>query len=127
MFNVAVYIVCGVLLYFIVRCILSGFAIILIRKIELVILILIVFLICVALPHGALDWSTVCDCGISCQTHFFEENPVSLDNNVSPFRKPLGDPWDGPFYPTPTPMIDSYGAGTLIMSRPKEPLVSFLN
>ena len=38
-----------------------------------------------------------------------------------------GDPRDELFYPTLTPMIDSYSASTLIMSRPKEPLVSFLN
>ena len=38
-----------------------------------------------------------------------------------------GDPWDGLLCPILTPMIDSYSAGTLVMSRPKEPHVSLLN
>ena len=45
----------------------SSFAIILMGKRELV--ALFVFLVsrdcCVALPHGAMGWSAVCDCGIS--------------------------------------------------------------
>ena len=52
---------CCALLY-----VLSGFAIILTRKRELVALLLLSY--CkfpVALPRGAVSWSAVCDCGIS--------------------------------------------------------------
>ena len=65
-------IVCGgsvvVVLVFITLCP-SSFAIILMTKRELVALLLLSFeclVKCsVALPHGALSWSAVCDCGIS--------------------------------------------------------------
>ena len=47
----------------------SSFAIILMGKRELVALLSFIFLVscdgCVALPHGAMGLSAVCDCGIS--------------------------------------------------------------
>ena len=47
----------------------SSFAIILMVKGELVALLSLYFPVsrgcCVALPHGAMGWSAVCDCGIS--------------------------------------------------------------
>ena len=50
-------------------CVLSSFAIILMGKRELVVLLCFVFLVShdcfVALPHGAMGLSAVCDCGIS--------------------------------------------------------------
>ena len=53
-------------------CVLSSFAIILERKRELIALLLLSYgcfvtvnILSVALPHGAVGWSTVCDCGIS--------------------------------------------------------------
>ena len=64
-------IVCGgSVLFFVLVCItyvLSSFATILTRKRELVVLLLLsCYCKCpVALPHGAVDWSAVCDCGIS--------------------------------------------------------------
>ena len=52
-------------------CVHSSFAIILERKRKLVALLLlsyryIVTKCSVALPHGAVGWFAVCDCGISC-------------------------------------------------------------
>ena len=53
-------------------CVHFSFAIILKRKRNLVVLLLIISLqmycyykCSVALPHGAMGWSAVCDCGIS--------------------------------------------------------------
>ena len=46
-------------------CVLSSFAIILMWKRELVALLGSSWCNFVALPHGALGWSAVCDCGIS--------------------------------------------------------------
>ena len=43
---------------------LSSFAIILTGKRELVALLCLSSLCLVALPHGAVGWSAVCDCGI---------------------------------------------------------------
>ena len=45
-------------------CVLSRFAITLMRKRELVVLICLSSLYLVALPYGAVNWSAVCDCGI---------------------------------------------------------------
>ena len=51
-------------------CVLSSFAFILMGKIERWLLIFVrllgVIVIGLALPHGAVGWSAVCDCGISC-------------------------------------------------------------
>ena len=44
----------------------SSFAIILMGKRELVALLSLSSWCCVALPHGAMGLSAVCDCGISC-------------------------------------------------------------
>ena len=47
-------------------CVHSSFAITLKRKRKLVALQMYCFYKCsVALPHGAVGWSVVCDCGIS--------------------------------------------------------------
>ena len=52
-------------------CVLSSFATILIGKREPVALLclsswcLVSVIVSVALPHGAVGWSAVCDCGIS--------------------------------------------------------------
>ena len=60
------------LFWYALLCILSRFAIILKRKKELVDLLAFVVLrmsccceCSVALPRGAIDWSAMCDCGIS--------------------------------------------------------------
>ena len=45
-------------------CVLSSFAIILMGKRELVALLCLSSRCPVALPHGAVSWSAVCDCGI---------------------------------------------------------------
>ena len=45
-------------------CVLSSFAIILMGKRELVALLCLSSWCPVALPHGAVSWSAVCDCGI---------------------------------------------------------------
>ena len=52
---------------FVVLCVLSGFAIILLKKRELVCFTLIMeWLSCsLSLPHGALGWFAVYDCGIA--------------------------------------------------------------
>ena len=52
-------------------CVLSSFVIIMTKKRKLVALLLLSFgclvtvNVLVALPHGAMAWSAVCDCGIS--------------------------------------------------------------
>ena len=48
----------------ILLCVLSSFAIILMGKRELVALLCLSSWCPVALPHGAVSWSAVCDCGI---------------------------------------------------------------
>ena len=45
-------------------CVLSSFAIILTGKRELIALLCLSFWCLVVLPHGAVGWSAVCDCGI---------------------------------------------------------------
>ena len=46
--------------------VLSSFAVILTRKRELIVFLMPCDCWCsVGLPHGAVGWSTVCDCGIS--------------------------------------------------------------
>ena len=76
-------IVCGVSVFspcFVIRTLcLSSFAIILMRKTELSLscVAITVFLIScdsqcsVALPHGAVGWSAVCDCAIPDHTHLY--------------------------------------------------------
>ena len=46
-------------------CVHSSFAIILKRKSKLVALVLLSYRCIVTLPHGAVGWSAVCDCGSS--------------------------------------------------------------
>ena len=47
-------------------CVHSSFAIILKRKRKFIVLQMYSYYKCpVALPHGAVGWSAVCDCGIS--------------------------------------------------------------
>ena len=64
-------VLCWPLFWNALRFVLSSFAIILTRKRELVDLLLLSFwMSCyckypVALPHGAVGWSAVCDCGIT--------------------------------------------------------------
>ena len=58
------------LFWYALLCVLSSFAIILKRKRELVALLLLsngclVTINDVALTHGAVGWSVLCDCGIS--------------------------------------------------------------
>ena len=51
---------------FVVQCFVSSFAIILMGKRELVAIRYTLSSWClVALPHSAVGWSAVCDCGIS--------------------------------------------------------------
>ena len=45
-------------------CVISSFTIILMGKRELVALLCLSSLCLVALSHGAMGWSAVCDCGI---------------------------------------------------------------
>ena len=49
---------------FTLLCVLSSFAITLIGKRELVVLLFLSSWCLVALPHGAVSLSAVCDCGI---------------------------------------------------------------
>ena len=60
-------VLCWSLFWYAFLYVLSSFAIPLTRKRELVALLLLSFgCKCpVALPHGAVGWSAVCDCGIS--------------------------------------------------------------
>ena len=64
-------VLCLSLFCYALLCFLSSFAIILKRKREVVALLLLsygclVYCKCsVTLPHGAMGWSAVCDCGIS--------------------------------------------------------------
>ena len=51
---------------FVLLCVNSSIAIISKRKRKLVALLLLSYYKCaVAVPHGAVGWSAVCDCGIS--------------------------------------------------------------
>ena len=63
-------VLCWPLFWNLVLCVLSSFTIILTRKRELVALLLFFQMSCycksfVALLHGVVGWSAVCDCGIS--------------------------------------------------------------
>ena len=59
-------VLCWSLFWYALFYVLSSFAIILMRKRELVALLLLSCCKCsVALPRGAMGWSAVCDCGIS--------------------------------------------------------------
>ena len=69
-FSLFVEVLCLSLFWYALLCVLSSFAIILKRKRELVVLLLLSYLCLVlkcpvALPHGAVDWSAACDCVIS--------------------------------------------------------------
>ena len=63
-------VLCWPLFWYALHYVLSSFAIILMRKRELIALLLVFWMSCyckcpVALPQGAVGWSAVCDCGNS--------------------------------------------------------------
>ena len=69
-FQLFVGVLCLYLFCYALLCVQSSFAIILKRKRKLVALLLFLqmyfyFKCSVALPHHAVGWSAVCDCGIS--------------------------------------------------------------
>ena len=63
-------VLCLSLFCYALLCVHSSFASILKRKRKLVALLLLqmycLYTYSVAFPHGAVGWSAVCDCGISC-------------------------------------------------------------
>ena len=71
-FPLFVGVLCLSLFWYVLLCVLSSFAIILKRKrvragyFAFIVLRMSCYCKCsVALPHGAMGWSAVCDCGIS--------------------------------------------------------------
>ena len=65
-FPLFVGVLCLSLFCYALLCVHSSFAITLKRKRKLDDLLLLSYYKCsVTLPHGAVGWSTVCDCGIS--------------------------------------------------------------
>ena len=59
---------CGSLFWFALLYVLSSFAIILTRnrkRVALLLLLILAVMLPVALPHGAVGLSAICDCGIS--------------------------------------------------------------
>ena len=64
-FPLFVVVLCLSLFCYAILCVHSSFAIILRRKGKLVALLLLSYRCIVVLPHGAVGWSAVRDCGIS--------------------------------------------------------------
>ena len=65
-------VLCLSLFCYVLLCVHSMFAIILNGKRKLVALLLLSYYKCsVALPHGAVGWSAVCDCDISYSLTFY--------------------------------------------------------
>ena len=64
-------VLCLSMFWYALICVLSSFTIMLKRKRELVALLLLSYGCLVALPHDAVGWSAVCDCGISLSYSLF--------------------------------------------------------